>query len=77
MCLQLYYHMHGKTMGTVNVYIQNDRLTHTFQSIFYIYFTIASRENNYFQCRYGLIDILYKSYLRNYKKLLFMQLTKS
>lgn len=24
--------MHGKTMGTVNVYIQNDRLTHTFQS---------------------------------------------
>eukprot|EP00105_Crassostrea_gigas_P015139 XP_011432046.1 PREDICTED: MAM and LDL-receptor class A domain-containing protein 1 [Crassostrea gigas] len=32
MCLQLYYHMHGKTMGTVNVYIQNDRLTHTFQS---------------------------------------------
>lgn len=46
-------------------------------TIFYIYFTIASRENNYSQCRYGLIDILYKSYLRNYKKLLFMQLTKS
>lgn len=24
--------MHGKTMGTVNVYVQNDRLTQTFQS---------------------------------------------
>lgn len=46
-------------------------------TIFYIYFTIASRENNYSQCRYGLINILYKSYLRNYKKLLFMQITKS
>lgn len=46
-------------------------------TIFYIYFTIASRENNYSLCRYGLIDILYKSYLRNYKKLLFMQITKS
>lgn len=24
--------MHGKTMGTVNVFVQNDRLTKTFQS---------------------------------------------
>lgn len=24
--------MHGKTMGSLNVYVQNDRLTQTFQS---------------------------------------------
>ncbi|XP_056017904.1 MAM and LDL-receptor class A domain-containing protein 2-like isoform X2 [Ostrea edulis] len=32
MCLQLYYHMHGETMGSLNIYIQNERLTQTFQS---------------------------------------------
>ncbi|XP_062589655.1 MAM and LDL-receptor class A domain-containing protein 1-like isoform X1 [Saccostrea cucullata] len=32
MCLELYYHMHGKTMGSLNVFIQNEGLTQTFQS---------------------------------------------
>ncbi|XP_078319644.1 meprin A subunit alpha-like isoform X2 [Crassostrea virginica] len=32
MCLELYYHMHGKSMGSLNVYVQNVHLTQTFQS---------------------------------------------